>query len=152
MALTGFDCLMEPRSIGTVVPAWTTPTPTCVSAGWGPPAGLLACIDECSFWRSQNDRWDASRSRDCAAPCGDRARQLDAHDAIRQSPEQAGRPAVRAHTVSRTSAVVALRATRTATFPLPKRNPLLPLAAWPAGSWTHFDPLPGRCPALQGRI
>src|SRR6187397_3133402 len=23
--------------------ARTTPTPTCVSAGWGPPAGLLAC-------------------------------------------------------------------------------------------------------------
>ena len=42
MALTGSACLMEPRSIGTVVPGWT--------------AGLLACINECSFWRSQNDR------------------------------------------------------------------------------------------------
>ena len=87
---------------------------------------------------------------DCGAPSGDRARQLDAHDAIRQSPEQAGRPAVRAHTVSRTSAVVTLRATRTATFPLPKHNPLMPLATWPAGRRSKF--LPGRCPALQGRL
>ena len=37
---------------------------------------------------------------DCGAPSGGRARQLDAHDAIRQSPEQAGRPAVRACTTA----------------------------------------------------
>src|SRR6188508_3569640 len=90
MALTGCDCLMEPRSIGTVVLART--------------AGLLACINECSFWRSQNERLDASWAEDCGAPWGNRARRLDPHDAIRQSPEQARRPAVRAHTVSRTSA------------------------------------------------
>src|SRR6187399_677618 len=95
-------------------------------------AGLLACINECSFWRSQNDRRDASRGKIAVHRGGDRARQLDALDAIRQSPEQAGRPAVRAHTVSRTSAVVTLRATRTATFPLPKHNPLMPMASWPA--------------------
>src|SRR6187401_572604 len=118
MALTGSACLMEPKSIGTLVPART--------------AGLLACINECSFWRSQNDRRGRFAGWNCGAPSGGRARQLDAHDAIRQSPEQAGRPAVRAHTVSRTSAVVILRATRTATFPLPNPNPLMPLARRPA--------------------
>ena len=88
-------------------------------------AGLLACTNECSFWRSQNERQDASRAGNCGALFGHRARQVDAHDAIRQSPEQAGRPAVRACT----------------TFPIDlgssgSQNPSMPLAARPARTST----------------
>jgi hypothetical protein len=77
-------------------------------------------------------RRETLRGRRVRCPSGARPRQLDAHEAIRQSPEQAGRPAVRAHTVSRISAVVTLRAPRKATFLLAKHNPLMPLAGWPA--------------------
>src|SRR6476661_6802541 len=46
--LTMYIFQQRAAPIGTVVHAWT--------------AGLLACINGCSFWRSQNDRRDASQA------------------------------------------------------------------------------------------
>jgi len=65
-------------------------------------AGLLACIAKYAFWWTQNSR-GTLRHQKCGAPSGRRAQQIDAHHAVRQSPEQARRPAVRAQAVNRTN-------------------------------------------------
>ena len=94
-------------------------------------AQAVGLHQQCSFWRSQNDRRNASRAEISVHRQVVEFRQPAAHDAIRQSPEQAG-------------------ALRTSGARCRADHGCRPLSEKTAGSTNPLMPLAGR-PALQAR-